>query len=396
MGGRRPASAGVGVRVAVVGGGPAGCHAAALLAGAGHAVTLFDARGPWEKPCGGGVTAKAMAELDPSASELIPHRRVDRLGLYFGRHAAEVVLDDPPRIFSREKLGEYLLQTAEAAGVQFVRGRIGSLEWRSGAWALGTRASNAAFSADFVVGSDGATSFVRRTLGAPLGSADLLATAGYFVPYPGASRMSIYFRRDLDGYMWSFPRPDHVSFGLIVRPETGWATRARAVLEVAITGDFGAAMLEDAVFYSAPVPCLRARSWASNAVAGDGWALVGDAAGLVDPITGEGIYYALRSARLLSERFPDSGAYAESVREECFSELARASAMYRRFYGGRFLGRDFRERMVELVAASPTLQRVVADLVKGTQGYRGLKRRLARSAPRVAWDLLRKPLGRPQ
>lgn len=382
------------MRVAIVGGGPAGCRAAALLAGAGHAVTLFDARGPWEKPCGGGVTAKAMGELDPSAVETVPHSRIDRLGIYFGRRAAEVVLDDPPRIFSREKLGEYLLQTAERAGVRFIRGRVGSLERTGGGWALGTRASDEVFSADFVVGADGATSFVRRTLGTPFGSEDLLATAGYFVPYPGAARMSIYFRRDLDGYMWSFPRPDHVSFGLIVRPETGWATRARAMLEVAITGDFGAGMLEDAVFYSAPVPCLRSQSWQSNTVAGDGWALVGDAAGLVDPITGEGIYYALRSARLLSERFP--GAYAESVREECFSELSRASGMYRRFYGGRFLGADFRDRMVQFVAASPTLQHAVRDLVAGTQGYRGLKRRLARSAPRVAWDLVGRPFRRRQ
>jgi flavin-dependent dehydrogenase len=307
-----------------------------------------------------------------------------------------VVLNDPPRIFSREKLGEHLLRTAEAAGARFVRARIGSLERRSGTWALGARASDETFSADFVVGADGATSFVRRTLGTPFGSEDLLATAGYFVQYPGTSRMSIYFRRDLDGYMWSFPRPDHVSFGLIVRPETGWATRARAMLEIAITADVGAATFEDAVFYSAPVPCLRARSWASNTIAGDGWALVGDAAGLVDPVTGEGIYYALRSARLLSERLGDSGAYATAVREECFSELARASAMYRRFYGGRFLGRDFRDRMVQFVAASPTLQGVVRDLVAGSAGYRGLKRRVVRAAPRVGWDVARKPVRRPQ
>jgi geranylgeranyl reductase family protein len=382
------------MRIAIVGGGPAGCRAAALLAARGHEVVLFDAVGPWEKPCGGGVTAKAMALLDPDAVDAVPHCRAERLSLYFGGRFADVVLAEALSIFSRRELGNYLLDSARAVGVRFVRDRVVRLERRGRVWVIRTRAeTRETVSADFVVGADGATSFVRRTLGKPLSSADLLATAGYFVPYRGASRMAIYFRRDLDGYMWSFPRTDHVSFGLIVRPETGWATRARAMLEVAINADLGAAAFKDAAFYSAPVPCLRSRTWATNEIAGAGWALVGDAAGLVDPITGEGIYYALRSAALLAESLPDSGAYGRVVTEECFRELARAARMYRRFYGGSFLGRDFRERMVQLVAASPTLRGVVGDLVAGTQGYRGLKPRLVRSAPRVGLDLARRAIG---
>src|SRR6202011_3210004 len=57
----------------------------------------------------------------------------------------------------------------------------------------------------------------------------------------------------------------------------------------------------DASFYSHLLPCLSTPAWKSNRVSGDGWLAVGDAAGLVDPITGEGLYYAIRSADLAAK-----------------------------------------------------------------------------------------------
>jgi flavin-dependent dehydrogenase len=70
--------------------------------------------------------------------------------------------------------------------------------------------------------------------------------------------------------------------------------------------------------------------------------------GLVDPITGEGIYFAFRSAELLAETFDRPGAYSEAVANEIGRELTRASRMYKRFYGGHFLGGDFPRRMIQL------------------------------------------------
>src|ERR1043165_4419076 len=57
----------------------------------------------------------------------------------------------------------------------------------------------------------------------------------------------------------------------------------------------------DLQFYSHLLPSLETRSWKSNRVAGEGWMAVGDAAGLVDPITGEGLYYAIRSGDLAAK-----------------------------------------------------------------------------------------------
>ena len=191
------------------------------------------------------------------------------------------------------------------------------------------------------------------------------------------------------GYIWSFPRPDHISYGLITRPDPGWTSRAKSLLGNFIEADLGAEVVEQAKFYSAPVPCLGPGSWASNTVGGPGWALLGDAAGLVDPITGEGIRYALRSAELLADTFPDTGKYAEILQSDCVGELARASRMYSRFYRGRFMAGNFRKRMVQFAGRSPTLRTILGDLIAGEQSYAGLKKKLVLSAPRVAFDVLR-------
>ena len=112
--------------------------------------------------------------------------------------------------------------------------------------------------------------------------------------------MKIFFVPALEGYIWSFPRPNHISYGLISRSGPGRTARAKELLSNFIVADLGAEVMAHAEFYSAPVPCLSPESWKKNVIAGDRWALVGDAAGLTDPITGEGIYFAFRSAEILA------------------------------------------------------------------------------------------------
>jgi len=116
-------------------------------------------------------------------------------------------------------------------------------------------------------------------------------------------------------------------------------------------------------------------------VAGEGWALLGDAAGFADPVTGEGIYYALRSAELFAEAYAadDLGSYERKWRADFGRELRRASKMRRRFYGD-FFGAPFTDRMIKLARAHPGIRRTLRELVAGDQGYLDLKRTLARRA----------------
>jgi flavin-dependent dehydrogenase len=108
--------------------------------------------------------------------------------------------------------------------------------------------------------------------------------------------------------------------------------------------------------------------------AGEGWMLLGDAAGLVDPITREGIYFAIRSGVLAAEamRTPDpAAAYAARVRDELHDELRRAARFKAGFYRPRFIG-----SLIDALNRSAAIRDVMVDLVAGRQSYRGLKRRL--------------------
>ena len=374
------------MNITVVGAGPAGAWSAILLAQRGHSVTLIDPQAPWEKPCGGGVTAKALSSVDIFDNEL-PRQNIDRITVYFGdRTNVTVTPREPIAVVSRKDLGSRLLEQAQRVGVSFLKTRVTRVHSSGRQWLLTTRESQ--LHADFLVGADGATSLVRRSVGNGLEPQDLCVTLGYLIPGPASSTMKIFFVPQFEGYIWSFPRQHHLSYGLITRSEPGWTARAKMLLSNFITADLGADVMEQAEFYSAPVPCLSPRSWKSNQIAGEGWALIGDAAGFVDPITGEGIHYAFKSGQILAETIEQPHQYASRAWNEVGRELARAARMYRTFYRGSFLAGDFKKRTIQFSHRSRTVKAILGNLIAGNQSYLGLKKKLIFSIPRIGWDLI--------
>ena len=374
------------MQIAVVGAGPAGTWTSILLARAGHSVTLIDSQAPWEKPCGGGVTAKALAGFGIFESDL-PRNNIDVIAIYFGdKLCVSVTPQEPITVVSRRDLGHYLLQEAEKSGVSLLRERVTHIESSGRGWRLTTRESSV--QSDFLIGADGASSLVRRSVSIGIQPEDLCVTLGYFIPGKFQSHMKIYFVPDFEGYIWSFPRQSHTSYGLITRSEAGWTSRAKTLLSNFITADLGAEVLEQAEFYSAPVPCLGPRAWKKNQIYGPGWALVGDAAGLVDPITGEGIYYAFKSAQLLAETIDQPNQYEAKVRMTIGRELERSSRMYKRFYRGRFFGADFKKRTIQFSRRSRTIRTILGNLIAGNQSYLSLKKKLILSLPSIGIDLI--------
>jgi len=142
-----------------------------------------------------------------------------------------------------------------------------------------------------------------------------------------------------------------------------------------------------ATFYSHLLPSLDASSWRGNRVAGDGWMAVGDAAGLVDPITGEGIYYAIRSADLaagvlLSDLVapPNRAAhYRQMLQRDFAADLEFGSRLSKHVFLGRFLFDSVPTRMVQFARRSPRFVALMQDLFAGKQPYAGLRQRLLRS-----------------
>ena len=266
-------------------------------------VLLFDPRGAWEKPCGGGVTAKAFAHYPFLHSCLDTHRSIGSLDVISPRGArTQVVLEEPIHIYSRTVLNQLLLDRAVADGVRFLRERVLDVRQKETRWELLT--DRGVHVVDFLVGADGVNSFLRKKLGERFASEDLMMTFGYRIPKEVDQGIVIKFFPKFRGYYWVFPRPNHASFGICGRLSQHNTQTLKQLLHTFLKES--GQMVDPAEtaawpVYSALIPSLRPQSLQTNRIAGEGWALVGDAAGFADPITCEGIYYALRSGDLLAD-----------------------------------------------------------------------------------------------
>jgi len=369
------------MRVAVVGAGPAGAMTAYHLARDGAQVLVFDASHPREKPCGGGVTAKALDLLPPApAQDPLPARWVSSCRFESGLgDAVDVPLARPVAVAARRELDAWLLRRAVTAGARHVAERVVGVEPGPALRTSGGR--HAGF--DAIVGADGAGSLVRRTFLAATPPARLTVAAGWFAA--GSSPMLVRFVPGLAGYLWLFPRPSHVGVGICAPLAAAPTRQLLGRLEREVQRSFPALAPDpDAGRYAHTIPSPSADPRSILEIAGDRWALVGDAAALADPITGEGIHYALHSAGLLAETLRETGSlasYPQRVLEAFGRELLKAAALRDRFYAP-----EFSRRMVRFSARSTAIRDILANLVLGEQGYLGLKHRLLRALPSFAWQ----------
>jgi geranylgeranyl reductase family protein len=375
-------------RVAILGGGPAGAFAAERLASAGLDVLVFDEKLAWEKPCGGGLTYKAYSQYPFLIENSTPKRLITET-ILAAPHGGEVSLklDDPVLIYARLDLNRMLLERAERAGAQIEKARVLKMSRYGQGWQL--RTSSGMAHADFCIVATGARNALPE-VGTELTPQDTMSALGYYVP-GDQNRIDIQFLPRLEGYIWVFPRCGHLSVGICGKGEPASSLRKR--LEQYLT-QRGIAW-KGATFYSHLLPSLGAASWKKNRVAGEGWMAVGDAAGLVDPVTGEGLYYAIRSAdlaarALLSEAIEPAGKaeqYRQSLRRDFAADLEFGSRLAKRVFLGRFLFGSVPARMVQFTRSSPRFSAIIQDLFAGKQPYLGLKRRLLQNLNGSLYDV---------
>jgi flavin-dependent dehydrogenase len=277
-------------------------------------------------------------------------------------------------IYSRLDLNSLLLDRAQRAGAQLEKTRVLEVNRSAGGWRLLTKAG--ALDADYCIVATGARNPLRD-VGTQLTRADTMAALGYYVP-GHRDQIDIQFLPQLEGYIWVFPRCGHLSVGICGKGEPAILLRKRLERYMEEKG----LSAKGAAFYSHLLPSLETPAWKKNRVAGDGWMAVGDAAGLVDPITGEGLYYAIRSAdlaakALLSEISGLAGqAYRRMLRRDFAADLEFGSRLAKRVFLGKFLFAAVPARMVQFTHRSPRFAAVMQDLFAGTQSYLDLKKRL--------------------
>jgi menaquinone-9 beta-reductase len=281
----------------VVGAGPAGAAAALegrRLAPDARVLLLDRAAFPRDKPCGDGIGPHAAAELAAlgagAALDGYPAIRRLRLRAPGGIDVAGAPAH-PSWVVPRRVLDERLVAAAVRAGVAFERERVRELRQRDGQVLV-----NGRLAGRVAIGADGANSVVRRLLGAPASPERQTAIAmrGYAPAPPGPPEQLIrWVAESWPAYAWSFDTGTgivNIGYGLLRSRLQG----GRAELERRLRLLLPEAEPDPASLRAHHLPFSPGRPLAG----GERVLLCGDAASMVNPLSGEGIYYALLSGRL--------------------------------------------------------------------------------------------------
>ena len=330
------------VDVVVVGGGPAGATAATDLAEAGHSVLLLDRAGRI-KPCGGAIPPRLLQDFAIPDHLLVARATAARIISPRDRQVSMPVTDGFVGMIDREVFDEWLRERAARAGAHRQCGTFKRIE-REPDGRVTVTFENPSGALDrvrcrAVVGADGALSVVAR---ACIPGAERMPYVFAYheiirSPAPAAdgfdgSRCDIYYRGTLspDFYGWIFPHGATTSVG------TGSARKGFHLRDAvaAVRGAAGLGSAETLRREGAPIPLRPLRRWDD----GRNIVLAGDAAGVVAPASGEGLYYAMVGGRLASE------AVGDFLQTGDARALAGARRAFMKAHGGVFRALGFMQR----------------------------------------------------
>ncbi len=336
----------------VIGAGPAGSTAARLLARNGASVLLLDKhRFPRDKPCGGGVTIRAASlqdiDLSPVVERTIFGARFSlRLGPSFDRRYRQPLT----YMTQRRRLDQFLAERAAECGadlhdgeavrdIEVADSRKSTIPQVSGfnLTPVTVRTDSDAYTSRILIGADGANGLCGRALGLRREYEEAVALEGNVEFSPDIQKgWREYVALDVGGlaggYGWVFPKGDHLNVGVGAWKYAGFTLRPK-LAELCRRYGFSADALTNVRGHHLPVRVP------GSPIARGPVAVAGDAAGLVDPLTGEGIHMAFASGRLaadhalrvLGDEAPDMTGYQRTLDRTLQPELTVARKLQELF-----------------------------------------------------------------
>jgi menaquinone-9 beta-reductase len=361
------------VDIAVIGAGPAGAATAIRAARAGASVVVFD-KLPYgrDKVCGDGLTPRAVAALEELEIDMTPAHLIDGLRMIAGRRTRELPwatatdrFPDHGAVWPRRRFDAALIDVAAKAGADLVWERE-ALPVMEGEKVVGVEAGAERWRADLVVAATGAPGTAARMLGATRvrGEPYGLAIRSYVESPRHADRMieACLTMRDANGnsvpgYGWMFPAGDgtvNIGVGALSTMKGFKGLNLNLLLDLyrdQVTEAWGIGpYLERPRAWRLPMTAVRRH--------GPGWVAVGDAAGFVNPMNGEGIDYGLESGMLAADLYVEDPSTAPERYDTLIGE---------RFDGFLRTGRRF-----SFLIGHPWILNTGLKLALGTQAIAGV------------------------
>lgn len=321
--------------VIIAGGGPSGASAAYFLTRAGKRVLLLEkATLPRYKACGGGVSLEYLQSQFPFDFQPV----IDRFATHFQYHfnGLEVPVRCRPNAMAlvrREALDQLLMQQS---GADVICGEAVRHVHQQAEGITVETSQGRQFSADWLIGADGANSIVRHEAGFATHHKIIHAVEAEVTPEPEvmqrfASGPVFIFDKMRYGYLWIFPKASQLSVGAAgFNPKPGYLS---ALLKKVMQGyDIN---LTGVQLHAHPLPVyIRHTPVVARKVL-----LVGDAAGLIDPFSGEGIRLAIKSGRIAAEAIlaEDGSLYQTRIQREIGFDRLASWWVSQFFYPLRFL-----------------------------------------------------------
>jgi len=312
------------IETAIIGAGPAGAYCAFSMALEGLKPALFDHSHPREKHCGGALSPYAQ-EAFPFLKRLpIVHAEAKRVRIvYASRREFTTSLSGKFIIASRRRLDEHILDMAIRAGAELRKEKVVTAARSTKGWKIKT--CKGTYKARILIGADGVNSILRKATVGAFESSDLGIGFGYLTQSINDESITIKPLAHRRGYIWIFPRGDHTHVGIAA--DLSLSSSLKAELDQFLRGQCPRA--RPAQQWAALIPRLGTHTLRER-VAGSDWVLIGDAAGHVESITGEGILYALTSGQLAAEAVVEDRLEAfDSYWRQAYGQILSYSAALR-------------------------------------------------------------------